>query len=240
MLKEQVVSDQILISSARLLIPVLLIFSITGCHFQPEQPFPTPNDPQFAPVYVTQNSGAAQATGSIYRSGRAIDLYQRRAHRVGDILTVILNESTSASKSSGANFSKENASTVTDQTAVGRGFLGTGITLNGSLNSSVEFSGDADADQSNQLQGSITVTVSQVLPNGVLEVRGEKWMQLNQGNEYIRISGLVRKEDITPANTLDSTRIADVRIAYSGTGDLAKSNQPGWLSQFFVGELWPF
>jgi len=221
-------------------ISVVVLLSLAACNTRLEQPFPQPNDPQFAPVYVTQNSAASPTTGSIYQPGRAIDLYQRRAHKVGDILTIILNESNSASKSSAANFSKKNDTSVTDQTAVGRGFLGTGISLHGSLSSSVEFSGDSDADQSNQLPGSITVTVSQVLPNGILEVRGEKWMQLNQGNEYIRISGLVRKEDISPANTLDSTRIADVRIAYSGTGDLAKANQPSWLSQFFVGELWPF
>jgi flagellar L-ring protein precursor FlgH len=84
------------------------------------------------------------------------------------------------------------------------------------------------------------VTVSNVLPNGLLEVRGEKWLQLNRGNEYIRISGLVRKEDIAPDNSILSTRVADVRIAYSGTGTLANTNEAGWLTQFFVGAMWPF
>lgn len=213
---------------------------LAACVVPSEPSYPRPNDPLFAPVLGSVTSPVRPANGAIYRPELAIDLYQRRAHKPGDILTVILNESTSASKSSATTFSKENDSSVTDQTAVGRGFLGTGISLNGSVSSSVDFNGEADTDQSNQLQGSITVTVSQVLPNGLLQVRGEKWLQLNQGDEFIRISGLVRKEDISPANTLDSTRIADVRIAYSGTGDLARSNQPGWFSKFFVGELWPF
>ena len=72
------------------------------------------------------------------------------------------------------------------------------------------------------------------------QVRGEKWLQLNRGNEFIRISGLVRKEDISPDNSILSTRLADVRIAYSGTGSLADSNETGWLTQFFVSDLWPF
>jgi len=78
-----------------------------------------------------------------------------------------------------------------------------------------------------------------VLPNGLLEVRGEKWLQLNRDKEFIRISGLVRKEDIAPDNTIASTRVADVRIAYSGTGTLADTNSPGILSRFFVSRWWP-
>jgi len=81
--------------------------------------------------------------------------------------------------------------------------------------------------------------VTDVLPNGLLEVRGEKWLQLNKGSEFIRISGLVRTQDIAPDNTISSTRVADVRIAYSGTGSLADANEPGLLSRFFVSRWWP-
>jgi flagellar L-ring protein precursor FlgH len=90
------------------------------------------------------------------------------------------------------------------------------------------------------LQGNITVSVADVLPNGVLAVRGEKWLQLSRGAEYIRISGLVRLDDISSQNTVDSTRIADVRIAYSETGELANANRASWLSKFFVSDIWPF
>ena len=199
-----------------------------------------PDDPRFAPVYSGSTSYGAAPTGSLYQAGLAVDLYQLRAYRIGDILTVNLNESTSATKSSNTTFSKANDSSITDQTAAGNGFLGTGITLNGSVSSSVDFSGEADAGISNQLQGSITVTVASVMPNGVLEVRGEKWLQLSRGSEYIRISGLVRREDIKPDNSVDSTRIANVRMAYSETGELANANRASWLSQFFVSDIWPF
>lgn len=220
---------------------VIVVSSVfTACHAPKKSLEAIPNDPAYAPVYVRSPVVSPTPTGSIYRDGYAVDLYQRRAHRVGDILTVRLNESTSASKSSNTAFSKTNDSSVTDQTVAGNGFLGTGIELNGSVSSSVDFNGEADADISNQLNGSITVSVAGVLPNGVLEVRGEKWLQLSRGNEFIRISGLVRKEDITPDNMIDSTRIADVRIAYSETGELANASKAGWLSRFFVSDVWPF
>ena len=216
------------------------LVALAGCHVKVPELEPIPDDPAFAPVYSHVPAVSPMPTGSIYKAGYAVDLYQPRAHRVGDILTVILNESTSASKSSTTTFTKENDSSVTDQTVAGSGFLGTGITLNGSVNSSVDFSGESDADISNQLQGSITVSVAGVMGNGILEVRGEKWLTLSRGREYIRISGLVRMIDITPENTVDSTRLGDVRIAYSGTGELSEASTPGWLSRFFVSKVWPF
>lgn len=219
---------------------VLVAVLLSACRMNAKPVEPLPDDPRFAPVYSHSPVIPPAPTGAIYRHGHVIDLYQQRAHRIGDILTVVLNESTSASKSSNTTFTKTNDSSVSDQTAVGRGFLGTGVELNGSVSSSVDFSGEADADISNQLNGSITVSVANVLPNGVLEVRGEKWLRLSRGSEFIRISGLVRKEDITPGNTIDSTRIADVRIAYSETGELAQANRASWLSRFFISPIWPF
>lgn len=219
---------------------LLLCAVLPACSIPQKFAEVTPDDPRFAPVYPGSQGYAPVATGSIYQEGRAVDLYQLRAHRIGDILTINLNESTSASKSSNTTFSKANDSSITDQTVAGSGFLGTGITLNGSVSSSTDFSGEADADISNQLQGSITVTVAGVMPNGVLEVRGEKWLQLSRGSEYIRISGLVRKEDIAPDNSIDSTRLANVRVAYSETGELAGANKASWLSRFFISDVWPF
>ena len=78
------------------------------------------------------------------------------------------------------------------------------------------------------------MTVSEVLPNGILAVRGEKWMTLNTGDELVRIAGLVRQDDIATDNTVSSTRIADARITYSGTGAFADASQPGWLDRFFA------
>lgn len=210
--------------------PALLL---VACAHQMPLP-PTPDDPHYAPVWLDTHEHDQTVNGAIYRPTTAMNLYQRRAYRLGDVLTINLNEATSASKSSGTSYSRESANNVADMT-----LFGANIDTNTSLSNGSEFDGAANSDQSNQLQGNITVTVTNVLPNGLLEVRGEKWLQLNKDKEFIRISGLVRKEDIAPDNTIASTRVADVRIAYSGTGTLADTNSPGALSRFFVSRWWP-
>ncbi|MDV7389727.1 flagellar basal body L-ring protein FlgH, partial [Arthrospira platensis SPKY1] len=101
------------------------------------------------------------------------------------------------------------------------------------------FDGEADAGQSNSLTGNISVTVAEVMPNGLLRIRGEKWLTIAEGDEFIRLSGLVRPEDITIDNTVVSTKIADARIAYSATGAFADVNRAGWMTRFFNSEWWP-
>lgn len=218
----------------RIVLLILLGSSLGACALNPD-PGPMPGDPGFAPVLVSPVSPVVEPTGAIYQRASAVDLYQRRAHRLGDVLTINLNESTSASKTSDTSFTRDSSTSVPNVTSLfGNSFTGTT-----QLESVTDFDGESESEQSNQLIGNITVTVADVLPNGLLVVRGEKWLQLNKGSEYIRISGLVRREDISPDNTISSTRVADVRIAYSGTGTLADSNEPGWLTRFFTGYLWP-
>jgi len=218
----------------RALVSVALMVLLTACASYGPAPIPAPGDPHYAPVLVSADSAYGPSNGAIYRPATAVNLYQRRAHRLGDVLTINLNEATTARKSSGTSYSRESNTNVGDVT-----LFGSNINTATALGSSSDFGGSANSDQSNQLLGNITVTVANVLPNGLLEVRGEKWLQLNRGSEYIRISGLVRREDIAPDNSISSTRVADVRIAYSGTGTLADTNEPGVLSRFFVSRWWP-
>jgi len=93
---------------------------------------------------------------------------------------------------------------------------------------------------SNSLSGNITVTVHDIMPNGTLVVRGEKWLTLNQGEEYIRVSGMVRPQDIGQDNSVPSTKLADARIEYAGTGSVSDTNVTGWMTRFFISPLWPF
>ena len=116
----------------------------------------------------------------------------------------------------------------------------TNNTLGFDLSSSADFTGDGSSTQSNKLSGNITVTVVEVLPNRNLYVRGEKRIGINQGNEYVRLAGIVRPQDITPQNTIESTRIADPTISYVGEGELADANSMGWLTRFFNSALFPF
>ncbi|MFG8036926.1 flagellar basal body L-ring protein FlgH [Pseudomonas aeruginosa] len=210
-------------------------------------PPPKPNDPYYAPVLPRTPLPAAQNNGAIYQAGLEQNLYDdRKAFRVGDIITITLNEKTQASKKANSDIQKDS------KTKMGlTSLFGSGMTTNnpiggGDLSLSAEYGGsrdakgDSQAGQSNSLTGSITVTVAEVLPNGILSVRGEKWMTLNTGNELVRIAGLVRADDIATDNTVSSTRVADARITYSGTGAFADASQPGWLDRFFLSPLWPF
>ena len=217
--------------------------ALGGCVSPP----PKPTDPYYAPVLPRTPLPAAQNNGAIYQAGFEQNLYDdRKAFRVGDIITITLNEKTQASKKANSDIQKDS------KTKMGlTSLFGSGMTTNnpiggGDLSLSAEYGGsrdakgDSQAGQSNSLTGSITVTVAEVLPNGILSVRGEKWMTLNTGNELVRIAGLVRADDIATDNTVSSTRVADARITYSGTGAFADASQPGWLDRFFLSPLWPF
>jgi len=174
-----------------------------------------------------------------------------KARRVGDIITVVLQESTSASKSATATTDKTQETVIASPTIFGASptFNLPGLipldsnrnnTLAANLNSSNAFEGTGDATQSNSLTGNITVTIADVLPNGNLVIRGEKWLTLNKGEEFIQISGIVRPQDISTFNTVLSTQIGDARITYSGKGFLADANEMGWLAKFFNSPIWPF
>lgn len=218
---------------------------LTACVTPP----PAPNDPRYAPVFPATQVPPPQSQGSIYAQGYGGSLWEdQRARRVGDLLTITLQERTTSTKSSSTETSKNDNNNMSVGSLLGTNpntkvpLIGNGInlTLNSQTSNSRSFEGEAGADQSNQLSGTISVTVTRVLPSGTLMVRGEKWMTLTKGSEFIRVEGLVRPSDIAPDNTIASNRIADARITYSETGDLANSNSKGWLSRFFNSPVWPF
>lgn len=216
---------------------------LAGCVAPP----PKPNDPYYAPVLPRTPLPSASNNGSIYQAGFEQNLYSdRKAFRVGDIITITLNERTSASKGANSALNKTSSNKIGLTSLFGavpnvNNPLSDGnLTLNAGYSGNRATKGDSKAAQSNSLTGSITVTVADVLPNGIIAVRGEKWMTLNTGDELVRIAGLVRADDIATDNTVSSTRVADARITYSGTGSFADANQPGWFDRFFLSPLFPF
>jgi len=211
---------------------------LTGC----VQKQVKPNNPEYAPITPAKLVQPKAVDGSIYNAATSMNLYgDGRAHRIGDILTITLQESTSSQKSATTEMDKSGSTTLTSPTLLGHETRVLGKPLSASITApTTTFSGEGTSDMSNNLTGSITVTVHDVLPNGVLLVRGEKWLTLNQGDEYIRISGMIRPQDIGSDNTVESTKIADARIAYSGTGAVHDTNVMGWMSKFFVSALMPF
>ena len=203
---------------------------------------PPLSDPAYGPVPPVMPPPAQNADGSIYNSYTNRFLFEDlRARRVGDVLTILLEEKTDAAKKASTATKKSAKVDVNAPTLFGRDIkLGGRPVLNNSLSSSADFSGDGSSSQSNSLKGSITVSVARVLPNGYLLVRGEKLLSLNQGSEVVRFSGIVRPYDIAPDNTVPSTKVANARITYRGRGIVADSNAAGWLTRFFHHPIWPF
>lgn len=219
---------------------VALVLGLQACMIAPQ---PVAGDPHYAPVISATTLPPITNKGGIYQPGYSRGLFEdSRASRVGDIISIVLSEQTVSTKSADTEVKKDNTIGFDEGIVLGQG-IGFGLgdySLETSLSQARDFSGESTSDQSNSLSGSIAVTVADILPNGLMVVRGEKWMTLNRGEEFIRVSGLVRPEDVQPDNTVLSTRLADARITYSGKGELADANQQGWISRFFNSEYWLF
>ncbi len=213
----------------RALIPVaaLLLAACASTPVVPPPPAPA------APVYTA---------GAIYQAGTANDWFgDRRARRVGDVLTVVLIEQTQAQTSSATSTSKTSDLSLPGPTLFGGPVTANGIPfLNNTFSGDRSFEGGGDSSQSNQLSGSISVRVVEVDASGLMRIEGRKQLRLNQGNETLEIAGWVRPEDIGPDNTLLSNRVADARVRYAGRGALGDANAQGWLARFFNHPLWPF
>jgi flagellar L-ring protein FlgH len=174
---------------------------------------------------------APVANGAIFQNdGYSALTSGNRASRIGDVLTIMLVERTSASKSNSAGTSRNGSVGLTPPTTGPLSLINpTDVNMGGDQS----FKGKGDAAQSNALTGEVSVTVAAVYPNGTMLVRGEKLITLNRGDERVQFSGLVRTTDINADNRVLSSRIADARIRYTGKGEIARASQQGWLQRFF-------
>jgi flagellar L-ring protein precursor FlgH len=217
------------------LLPALLL-AAAGCASRsgPEATAATP-PPGYAMVPVAAGAGS----GAIYQPASAVLIFHdAKARRVGDVLTVILNERTQASKSNSTGTSKSTSIDMPAPVLLGNTVTRNGLPLANSVETGQEFNGKGASSQSNRLDGSVTVIVTEVLPNGNLRVAGEKRLTLNQGEEFIKVEGIVRTTDIATDNTVSSLEIADAKITYSGKGPLQDANRPGLLTRAFL-RFWP-
>jgi flagellar L-ring protein precursor FlgH len=200
-----------------------------GCSMMPRNV-----DEQFAATWPEELPREQNANGAIYQAGYDVALFENAvAHRVGDTVTINLVESTAAQKSSSTSTSKGASIDIPAPVFGGTPLAIGGKEISASLDNSRTFDGSGDSSLSNKLQGNVTVTVAKRLSNGNLVVRGQKWIEINQGREYVRIQGVIRPLDIQPDNTIPSYKVADAVIAYGQRGALADANRPGLLSRFF-------
>ena len=229
----------------RLLLAALVI-AVTGCQSEPVR------DPDFAAVRPSPPPPTASTPGAIWQAGYSMPLFQDlRARQVGDILTIRLVEETQASKSADTKYDNSTETTIENPRVLGQTvdfdlprvvrLSDNHITsLETNLASNHSFDGSGESNQSNSLTGEISVTVAEVLPNGNLVVQGEKLLTLNQGHEHIRLSGVVRAEDVGTDNTVKSTKVANARIVYAGQGETDSANAIGWVAKFFMSAFMPF
>lgn len=236
-------------------VAILLALGLSGCATNPT---PMAHTPQFAPVLPVAIEKPRLATGAIYNGRQSDNWFGRvRSYNVGDVITVLLNESTQAGRTqkgsvtrtasndvipsvgnapNGLNARVQNMRLPTKILGTGlQGILG-GVDLS---KANIKSEGGGEADQQASLIGDVSVTVSEVLANGNLMVRGEKQLALTEGAEIIQVSGIIRPEDISPNNTVQSRRLANAQIAYRGTGDMANAAKAGWGTNALM-KFWPF
>lgn len=212
-------------------LPAFATLCLAGCSQLQPTPPALVHQPMSARPPVSAR--AQPMDGAIYHGGVSSLFADRRARQVGDTLTIQLVEQTSATKN--------NTSSTERSSSMGGGInglsklpLGALVGLSADASSSSSFEGKGNAAANNSFSGTITVTVIEALANGNLLVSGEKQMAINQGNEYIRFSGVVNPDTISPSNTVQSTQVADARIEYKGSGAIAEAQQMGWLQRFFT------
>jgi flagellar L-ring protein precursor FlgH len=226
-------------TALRFLALFAIVFLLQACATEPVDMVLRPS-PDFQPVYPLASDRQKVATGGIYSNRQSDAWFGRgRNYQVGDIITVLLNESTQAARTQNTDVSRESKNSLPTgfNTQIGRiNPLFTGIDINNNNNSS---KGAGKADQKASLEGSVAVTVIEILANGNLMVRGEKKLGLTEGTEVIQVSGVIRPEDVGPNSTVQSRRLANAQIAYRGSGDLANATKAGWGTSL-MHKYWPF
>lgn len=192
-----------------------------------------------------EQKAAALQNGAIYQAGvNERPLFEdRRARNVGDILTIVISEATSASEKTSSNAEHSGSISaltpnITGNLHGGSATAATPVEMLASLGTSGESSGKlankGDTAGSNTFTGTIAVTVIEVLPNGNLLVGGEKQVAIGQSDEFIRFSGVVNSASITGSNTVQSTQVADVHLEYKGTSSVDRSAITSMFSRMFL------
>jgi flagellar L-ring protein precursor FlgH len=215
--------------------PLLLLFLLlAACASYPEQAPPLDDGARLDLPLPVVHKGSS---GGVFTPKAPWTLTSdSRAFRPGDLLTVVLLETTQASKTADTKFGKSSGVAITPSVIFGKAQPKTEV----GIDASRDFAGSASSTQQNTLQGAITVVVHEVLPNGLLRISGEKSLYLNQGEEFVRLAGYVRAGDIDSDNRVSSQRVANARIAYSGRGVGQDANNAGWLTRFFTSPWMPF
>lgn len=215
---------------------------LTSCAGSKQQTVQIPE-----PLEEMKNPELSQHTpGSLWSTSQSSMFSDHKAQNVGDIVTVLISEQSSASKEAKTTgdrttsihaeipnlFGLESSDEITEDT---------GLDLSNLVNAefSDKFEGDGSTSRKGELTASLTTQVIGRYPNGNYKIRGGKEVMVNNEVQVIYLTGIIRPVDITAANTVDSNKILNARISYTGNGSVADKQQPGWLMRT-LDNVWPF
>jgi flagellar L-ring protein precursor FlgH len=228
----------------KLLLSLFSVVLVSACSVLPPQQLT--HSAGFEPVMPLEKQAERMPTGGIYVSRQSDSWFGRgRNFQVGDVITVLLNESTQAARTQGSDLSRATTNDVIttalqSKTAARLGSpIGSAIGAMKLDGNTITSKGTGTAGQEASLTGSVAVSVISVMANGNLVLRGEKQLALTEGSEIIQVAGIIRPEDVSAVNTVQSRRLANAQISYRGSGDLASTAKAGWGTSALM-KLWPF
>ena len=209
---------------------IVVLLALAGCAATPSTIVDRPTSAR--PLYPEH---AAPSNGAIYQAAAYRPLFEdRRARHIGDIMTINIVEKTAAVKA-GASSGNKSGSAGFAAPGVMRGVFGAQV----ATEAATKFSDADNQSASNTFTGTISVTVTEVLPNGNLIVAGEKQVAMNKGVEFIRFSGMVSPDNIGVGNMISSTNVADARVEYRTNSQIDRAEITAMASRFFQ-SLLPF
>lgn len=196
--------------------------------------------PEYAPVIPEQVAAQSLPTGSIYNQGHADSWFgEKKAYRVGDIVTVVLDEAIDADATASNSASRTTNNDVLTASQLAKwGSVG-GILPSDLGQTAISSDGSGTTGQSASMSGTMTAQVVEVYPNGNLLIRGEKIVNFSSGSEVVQVKGIIRPQDIQPDNTVQSRRLASAQITYKGVGSNTNATRVPWGTNLFF-SLWPF
>jgi len=235
-------------SLQKLLCATVLVTTCSACVTQGLPPLV--QDSAFEPITPLMPVARVSVTGSIFNDSNASARFgYKKNYQVGDIITVVLTESTQAQRQSGVETSREGSNSpmaalqgafgLSPDFPAGSSRIKRALKATPFSDLKIDSKGSGSANQAASLNGAIAATVVQVLPNNSVVVQGQKRLTLSEGSETIRIIGVVSLNDIQPDNTVLSSRLANAQISYRGAGNLASVAKVPWGTNV-LNKVWPF
>ena len=197
--------------------------------------------PEYAPVIPLATASSMLPTGSVYSRAHSDSWFgEKKAFKVGDIITVVLDESLDADSNSSSETSRKSKTDILSPLQLARlGSAGGLFSADLQEENEISAEGSGSLDQSATFKGTMTAQVAEVYPNGNLLIRGEKIVHFTNGTEVLQVKGIIRPQDVQPDNTVQSRRLAAAQITYKGVGAAANAQRVPWGSGFLL-SLWPF